>query len=276
MGRTLLVSIAVGILAVVLTFTVMSLWSRFHGGTQGDSSPNYDLWLAIFTGVTAAVGLIQIGFLLSADDTARRSADAATLAAQVARDTLVATQRPWLSVEVALTGAGLVYDGNGDGHIDVAFSVKNTGPSPALNTHIDAKFVPFMTATGRTGVDDLRDTCVAAKRAPAGNGLLGQTVFPQQLYSEVPNLLITKTLFQGAMEPVVAAKDVTNFVATLVGCVSYRSSVDDQWHITPFYADMRQVNPANPKLPDSIEWSRGNQPVSALVLQRSFVSLPAD
>ena len=74
-----------------------------------DAVAFYTLWLAIFTGSLVWVSTVQIRYLRRADETARRSADAAKLAAETAHEEFVANHRPRiqiLSFEESDIGAG--------------------------------------------------------------------------------------------------------------------------------------------------------------------------
>lgn len=66
----------------------------------------YTLWLTIFTGVLALVGIVQFFFLIRADKTARTSADAAKISAdnakattELARKEFLSTNRPRIRVK---------------------------------------------------------------------------------------------------------------------------------------------------------------------------------
>jgi hypothetical protein len=60
--------------------TPKTFWQK----TEEDPTAYFTMWLVIFTGVLSTVSIVQIGFLIRSDVTARRSADAALLAAQAA------------------------------------------------------------------------------------------------------------------------------------------------------------------------------------------------
>jgi len=101
---------------------------------------DYTLWLERFTGLLVLVSAIQIGFLIGADRTARRSADAAKLAADAATatvDTMIDSQRPWVGL--------LTVSANGP--IDATVIIKNSGQTPAR--HMRAHFVGSIEPAGR-------------------------------------------------------------------------------------------------------------------------------
>jgi hypothetical protein len=58
----------------------------------------YTKVLAIFTGALSVFGLLQIYFLNRSDDTARATANAASKSADIAKQTLIVSQRPYVRV----------------------------------------------------------------------------------------------------------------------------------------------------------------------------------
>jgi hypothetical protein len=114
MLKILIQSAVIGAFAFALSIVVFSAWRSFyeqnHQANQetsgeetakqsGHSTLNiatkerpeeaiarYNLWLMIFTGVLAFVALIQIGFLISADNTASNTARAAKESADAAKE----------------------------------------------------------------------------------------------------------------------------------------------------------------------------------------------
>ena len=77
---------------------------------------------------TAMMETISIG---------RQNALAAEKSARIAEDTLVATQRPWVTADIQV-GGPLRYDVNG-ANITVRFILRNIGHSPAMHVWIDAQ-----------------------------------------------------------------------------------------------------------------------------------------
>ncbi len=87
--------------------------------------------LAVFTGILALVSTVQIAFLIKADETAKVTAQAAKDAADIARNTLIASQRAWVKVKVT-PAAPLVFDHAG-ACVSISFEITNIGNSPATN-----------------------------------------------------------------------------------------------------------------------------------------------
>jgi hypothetical protein len=102
----------------------------------------YTLVLAIFTGLLVAVSAIQIGFLIRADKITRRSADAAKAAADIAKSTLIASQRAWIRIDgIGLDGfRDLEFDENGVRTVLSVYAT-NVGNVPALNVTVRGRLV---------------------------------------------------------------------------------------------------------------------------------------
>jgi hypothetical protein len=114
--------------------------------TTQDPVSFYTSLLAIFTGALVIVSVIQIRYLIRADETARMSAEAAKRAAQAAnssndltREIFVAEQRPWLLWRIpkitTVTKAGR--------HLTIKIvggEIENIGKTPALHISDFGKF----------------------------------------------------------------------------------------------------------------------------------------
>jgi hypothetical protein len=168
MLKILTISVIVGIFCFALTVAVLSVWRSWQHqhsqqeqkqGTEGattqrgqtaaligtkespeEAIARYNLGLMVFTGLLAAIGIIQIGFLLSADSTARDAADSAKQSTQIANETLIAAQRPWVSVKIE--SAGPITWPQGFMQIPFKITLTNIGKSPAFNVrHVEIVIV---------------------------------------------------------------------------------------------------------------------------------------
>jgi hypothetical protein len=64
-----------------------------------------------------------------------KAADAAKDSAETARDALIRSRRPWLAIiEPLRIMRPLTFDAGGGSDVEVQFSVRNSGTSPALGT----------------------------------------------------------------------------------------------------------------------------------------------
>lgn len=93
----------------------------------------YNRWLMVFTGVLAVVGLIQIGFLIHADQIAAESARAAKQSAEAARlsvDSTINAERPNMLVsEYKIKN---LRSANPSSKIVADYRITNYGRSPAF------------------------------------------------------------------------------------------------------------------------------------------------
>jgi hypothetical protein len=97
----------------------------------------YTFVLAIFTGLLVVVSGIQIRFLIKADNTARISADAATVAANATKEaTALAREefRTTFRARIAFLSAEINRDDVGN--LRISFSLENTGQLPATKLSI--------------------------------------------------------------------------------------------------------------------------------------------
>jgi hypothetical protein len=118
-----------------------TLWDR----SFPDTISLYTLFLVVFTAVLAAGGLYQLKFLERAEGIAARSAgaaqqaaEAAQSAANTARQTLIASQRAWLSIGPQVVGA--IKAGS---PVNIELVVQNVGKDPAIGVSQRGTAMPF-------------------------------------------------------------------------------------------------------------------------------------
>jgi hypothetical protein len=95
--------------------------------TTDERIADYTWWLAVLTAGLVCSGLIQFGFLIRSDNTARVAAAAAQLSAEIARQTLQVTQRAEI---VVLPGQVTNFDKEGE-DIKISVTINNIGQTPA-------------------------------------------------------------------------------------------------------------------------------------------------
>jgi hypothetical protein len=110
-----------------------SYWKTIWDSTLDDPIALYTLVLALFTTVIGTVALVQLGFIVRADETARISANAAREAANIAKDALLIPQRAYVC---AREYRALKISDDAGNTIAWKFTllVENTGNTPALDT----------------------------------------------------------------------------------------------------------------------------------------------
>lgn len=152
-------------------------------------------------------------------------------------DTLITSQRPWVSVELELHEPLVITDD--EVRATITFVMKNVGNSPALNVDICEKLVPFGSSieAGKKIREDIK------RRPQHPESVLGQTIFPnetlrQPLSFAIPVAEIRKSFLFGEGE---------HFALEVVGYVGYRTAFDDGWHVTWFGGTLARPNPDNPK-----------------------------
>jgi len=230
-----------------------------------DRIANYNYWLTVITGVLAVVAVIQIGFLIRSDRNAKISADAARDAGKAAiesnrinRDAMIADQRPWVAVTVAMAGP-MTWNENG---VNFPFLVicENTGRTPALNVSIDLRvhgdFSTKAPERQRSLADHVRS------RPP----YMGFTIFPGKTLSQE----ISGAIGLAELEWIKAdwkntfGDEYDGIIPVLVGCVTYGCAFDNERRQTGFIRSIRRVRPLN----DSLEISRalGDIPLQDLAM----------
>jgi hypothetical protein len=192
--------------------------------------------------------------------------------AEIARETLIAANRPWLSVTLEASTDLVVKDAN-EVRLGVDFLLKNTGHSPALNADVTAELVPFMSGGGRVAFNDMKEICERVRNAPQGKNLIGHTIFPTDPPFRWRCILVIgreklDSLWRDFKE-VDKPKDSPVFFPVVAGCVSYRSPLVKENLVTEFYAEVRRSDPSRAAF--GFDWSESRFPLNQLQLMKSFV-----
>jgi hypothetical protein len=225
-----------------------------------------DRWLIGLTGLIAAGGLIsaiifeyQLREMQTASYLTRESIRISEEALRVSRDTFIATQRPWLSVEMTISGP-LVFDSNG-AQIDVGVQIKNHGHSPAMNARELVVLDPAV--SGRKGSDFCE---LLRKRSETP---FARVIFPGDTISEIHGARADNAEIKNAL-----LRNGT-IAPTITACVDYISRFDNVRHQTQVTASLLKAL----RTPDdvaSINPSQGNVPKSDLHLENIFDAEKAD
>jgi hypothetical protein len=232
-----------------------------------------DALMVVFTFFLVIVSALQMRILDRTDRATKQSADAATKAANVAEDTLIATQRPWVSVELSVAGPLTFTDE--EARVEIGFLLKNTGNSPAINVQVEAEIALFMGDVSGAPHEIMKQICKRAKASPDDNAVLGHTIFPNDQFPYRVNLGKRRDQIREALRNF-GEKNNDWFAPAVVGCVSYRFAFQPGRHTTEFYADLRKVDRDNPKVPLTFKMSDGNVSANQMVLLRSFIGGNAD
>jgi flagellar basal body-associated protein FliL len=257
MLKILTIAAVIGAFAFALSFVGLSAWRSFHdqkhqtnqeasikeATENSGQSPShvvtketpeqaiarYNLWLMIFTGVLAFVALIQIAFLLNADKTTAKAANAAQDSAAIARQTLIASNRPWISISTPVPEGQLMWEEKG-ARITVNLTIKNIGKNPAFDIATEADQFVMGPDNFDIGAAVTKHCAEVRQRqiARAANGHHGEVLFPDETLPQKFGLLFSREQIDAA------AKNMGRpfFSAVVVICVDYRSPITKQSHQT--------------------------------------------
>lgn len=225
-----------------------------------------DRWMIILTAVIAVGGLLssiifgyQLREMKIASDLTRDSIKISDSALRISRETFIAAQRPWVSIEMNLLGP-LNFDTNG-AEIEIGVKLKNHGHSPAMNARNFVIFDPSPAA--KKGPDFCRDQ--------RGRDLsnFAQVIFPDDVIFDSHlaradnNELKSAASRNGIIFPYITA------------CVDYISSLDNSRHQTELTANLVRT-PKSPSDSFAITLSGGNVPEDSLHLEIIFGARRAD
>jgi hypothetical protein len=215
---------------------------RAHSSAE-QTIADYTKIVGIFTGLLV---IATIFLFISGErnvDVARRTAKAAKESADVARDTLIAAQRPWVKVDgLPLITSDLVFV-NGEGSIDLVFTISNRGSAPGLRVRIDAKIV----ASNQINLLEEQRNWAANFRVDGA---------PSELRPEYTSWKDDKIVYRVKawmnsveMPRFKPLSDNTPFPISLlaiVGCVTYEFDFAPGYHQTGIIYDLRKTTPYSP------------------------------
>jgi hypothetical protein len=241
----------------------VTLWDRWFP----DSISVYTLFLMIFTGLLAVAGVYQLNFLSRAEGIAAATSEAAKDSADLAKDTLIASNRPWLYVDAKIKG---IIDFTREPiTVPIEYVVTNSGHSPALSVWITAEFLVHN--LGRAAWDIQRDYCdgirkTFTERSVGDPKKARLVVFPDHPYLETAYYQIDQDQLKAAV------KITGNYAQSLlIGCVNYRTSVDSDAHQTRFIFEFRRPDGVN-----AVMWAAPKSATDEISLGRYFIGDVAD
>ena len=164
--------------------------------------------------VSAIIFGVQLHEMKVATELTRKSVDLSADALTQTREAMIATQRPWLSIETKIASP-LVWK-DGDLELQLRVSGKNTGLTPALNARFFAILDP---KDGRKGTV----VCDAARKNRSA--MFGRIVFPGESFET------TETAEASAVEVKAGLLKGGKYLApSLTVCVDYRTAFDQPIH----------------------------------------------
>jgi hypothetical protein len=178
--------------------------------------------LAVFTGFLVLATIL----LFSASEKAAKSAKDS---ADLAKDALVATQRPWITVEAKIA-SGLSRNVNGF-NVSVHYLMENVGNTPALYVHPDQKiFLGSGTFSLQNEMKIFSENVrINASRVPIDQRRHpGTFIFPNRKFE----ITVTSTGTQADIDAAAAGSPDQGFLIYIFSVVQYISPVDQKWHQT--------------------------------------------
>lgn len=236
----------------------------------------YTLWLMIFTGIlafaTVGLGAATVGLYLTGEKQIRHNAEAAAAQSRDMEKSLIAANRPWIKVEIAV-GGPIFYNVNG-ANFRLRYVLTNIGRSPAINVNVSPRVVfPILSMEKSSRFDpsgDLRKMISEDKERNASIPF-GYSMFPgetivQDIVVSMSNDDIKK-----------ATKLIAAIYPTIIGTVSYRMGLDSEIHQTAFIVEIQRSGVSRPyttennKSPSAIWVDEGDVPAEDIRLVRSLI-----
>jgi hypothetical protein len=253
--------------------------------TADERIADYTWWLAVLTGGLVVSGVIQFGFLLRSDRTARIAADAARDSADVAGKTLVAANRPWISADISIA-SDLTFGAPAAAQMTFKFILKNTGNTPGVSVEIRPKLTILELGVSAVGPPAdysqpvqtvpekaLMDLCQTAKifgdAVFPDRPITGDAIFPGDTLSHRVTMQLSKDEVEKARAS--SYHKVLNLM--LLVCVNYKSPLATGSRQTGYIFFVSTNDPAHP---NGIDPAKGNISISNLGLTRTFSSSFAD
>lgn len=187
---------------------------------------SYTKWVAIFT---MFLVLATIGLFVSGErnvEVARRSANAANIAANVAQQTLIVTERPWIKVtDFKVEGDFLATRGEKVSTFFIySFVLKNVGHSPAKNVQYFVETRPGFEQSR----ENLQKFCVASLEKRKKTGIFKSIFFPDDSSDPIKAMAI----FANVGDDNIKLQGAN--AAVVFGCITYEFGFSDHVHTTSF------------------------------------------
>jgi hypothetical protein len=252
------------------------LWDWFFH----DATGVFTCLLVLVAGGQFALFWVQLRLIDKSLGDARRAANAAEAAADVAQKTLVASQRAWIRIDQVELSAPLTFNTSGGAGTSISIKLTNIGNAPALlvRQHAWLLVSPIgAVPAGELPTDVQKRLCEGIKTAAWPMDIGAQTVFPQHSLpgSVRHNIGINaqRSDIERALESTkqLTKNNNTHVPFLVVGCVDYSFPTDpNSHHQTRFLLQMQKNPPffivggvirGNPIVPED-----GQIPAEALML----------
>lgn len=209
-----------------------------------DSISVFTFWLVVATVGLCIVSIIQISALNRQERISAAAAQAAQTSANVAKDTLIASRRPWIMVDVDIEGGEFANDGL---HLTLKFTLQNKGNDPALYVFPDFEILSSVDRGPGYVRKELQRFCgdFKERQSRGGPNSGGFTVFPGQprVISITPSMSQEEIDRDIASGPLTAKESKERGLPILIrplvlGCVDYQFSLSQKDHQTWFAYDV--------------------------------------
>jgi hypothetical protein len=201
----------------------------------------------------------------------KRSISEAKRSADVAEKSLIASNRPWVKVDIAV-GGPIFYNVNGV-NFTIRYILTNIGHSPASNVWVTAKVItPEFGSANNQHFDprsSLREEIAQLKSRPPMP--FGFPLFPGETITQDITVSI------GAEDLKRITKEFPLIFPNIVGAADYRMGFDDRAHQTGFVIEVRRSDAPRPestaknRYPAAIFTDEGDIPAAEVRLFRSFI-----
>ena len=173
----------------------------------------------------------------------QRSVLAAETAAQVARDTLIASNRPWVRVNLKLV-SDIEYNETG-AMVTVLLIFKNIGKSPAYNVYGRPSICATTNDRKASNIIDEADLRDPEIRRTGG---LGYNLLPDEEAEEAYTLVLTqKEIADGgfgrsSIPGLERDGSQTHMALDIYGVIRYSDQITEKWHHTSFIRCVRRLD----------------------------------
>lgn len=226
-----------------------------HGYSAGENKKHWLDYVTFFASFVAAVAAVIAALFTHSQ-------------VQIAKDTSYAQLRPWVGVDVQLAGD---LELKSDSYrVKLLYKITNHGDTPAMGVSILPQVVLY---TPGFDLDGERDKlCDFGSRNPPYFAEGIDTLFPRQTHDWVPHeQSLDKTAMDRSFEvyrKLIKSDSFDAIMPFIVGCVTYRMTLDPTIHRTPFLFQISRDDPDNFGNRRTIHARMGTVPLKSLVIKQ--------
>jgi hypothetical protein len=222
-------------------------------------------WLIIWMSVLTLLGIVGTVIYTARQWKATdKAANAARDAADTGRDTLIASNRPWLDVDISIVGP-LMFDSAG-AHLEANIITSNLGHSPAIHVAKGQEFIQVIAGSPNPW-QEIKRRCQSAdgqSALPANRGVT-QTIFPGKPQSEHWNLTLSLTEMS---KEIIPGERLPFIYPAIVWCVAYGADFSKSTHHTGYAWNVLRSAPQLRGGIGLIDPSAGNVPAGQLLAEK--------